>query len=175
MNRRGTETTAEDSANSDYDNIAEKMFAIASMPGIAERLKKSSDRADIDELRHGNYPLVKHPRRNAWDVASTYDLNGIAPECRDCPFMRAGRERRRRRGSSSFVLRARFAVKSEETDDCDQNPANVHGSSLSEAKPAISPSMSVIRWLSAYPELSGPDTACCLLVKLDQQEMIDLD
>ena len=92
MNRRWTGTTAEDSANRDEDNIAEKMFAITSVPGIAERLKKSSDRADIDELRHGNYPLVKHPRRNAWDVALVYDLNGIAPDRRVCPFMRAGRE-----------------------------------------------------------------------------------
>ena len=57
MDGGGSIAAADDGADGDDGDIDQEMFAIASVARVVERFEVRSDRADIDELGHGEFAL----------------------------------------------------------------------------------------------------------------------
>src|SRR4051812_14727144 len=58
MEGGGPIAPADDATDREDGDVDQEVFAIARVPGVAERFEGGLDRADVDELRHGGHPWI---------------------------------------------------------------------------------------------------------------------
>jgi hypothetical protein len=102
MDGGGPIAAADDGADGDDGDIDEQVFAIARVAGVVERFEVRGERADVDELGHGEFALewvgvgYRMPKRgerssDRSDRIKDNEPKAVAPDYPGRTVMRAGR------------------------------------------------------------------------------------